>query len=137
MTLLVLEIKVPELPRHAAAPEILHALSEHWPIFFAFVVTFFLAGQFWMWHHLAFHYTRRADHVIAILNVISMMFVSLLPFSTALLGSFTLRQPGTRITYFANQLALGLLLNAHWWYARRKGLLTAAPDDPVVVRFTA
>lgn len=135
MTLLVLEIKVPELPRSAATAEILHALADHGPILFAFFVTFMLTGQFWLWHHIAFHYTRRADRFITLLNIISLMFVSLLPFTTAMLGSFTLRQPLTLVLYFANQLTLGLLLNMHWWYARWKGLLTAERSDPSAVRF--
>jgi uncharacterized membrane protein len=135
MTLLALEIKVPELPRTATTGEILHALKDHGPILFAFFVTFMLAGQFWLWHHAAFHYTRRADRFIALLNIISLMFVSLLPFTTAMLGSFTLRQPLTLALYFANQLTLGLLLNAHWWYASWKGLLTVEPSDPTAVRF--
>jgi hypothetical protein len=37
------------------------------------------------------------------------------PFSTAMHGWFTLRQPVTLALYFANQLAI---VNAHWEYAR-------------------
>lgn len=45
MTLLVLELKVPELARNAAPADILHALSEHALAFVGFVLTFILASQ--------------------------------------------------------------------------------------------
>ena len=130
MTLLVLEIKVPELARRVETATLWQAVSERWPLFFSFVVTFMLTSLFWSWHHVTFAYTRRADGVIVALNLLFLMFVSLLPFSTAMLGSFTLRQPVSLAFYFGNQLALGLTLNAHWIYARHRGLITD-PDAPV------
>jgi uncharacterized membrane protein len=135
MTLLVLEIKVPELPRKVASAELWHAVLEHWPIFFSFVVTFMLAGQFWLWHHIVFHYTRRADQFVAFIAIFFLMFVSLLPFSTAMLSSFALTQPVTLALYFGNQLALGVMLNVHWWYAKQRALIWIESDDPVAARF--
>ncbi|PYQ70122.1 MAG: hypothetical protein DMG01_28055 [Acidobacteria bacterium] len=52
-----------------------------------------------------------------------------------MLGSFTLHQPVSLAFYFGNQLALGLLLNAYWIYAKRQGLLDN-PDLPIVRRFS-
>ena len=127
LTLLVLEIKVPELPRDAAASEVWHEIVGHWPIFFSFLITFMLGGAFWFWHHLSFHAIKHVDGPLCAINLVFLMFVSLLPFSTALLGSFNLRQPVSLAFYFGNQLALGLSLNAHWMYAARHGLLR---DDP-------
>jgi hypothetical protein len=37
--------------------------------------------------------------------------------------------------YFGNQLVLGLMLNAYWIYAKRRGLLDN-PDLPIVRRFS-
>ncbi len=64
-----------------------------------------------------------------LLNIFFLMFVSLLPFSTAMLGAFTLRQPATLAIYFGNQLGLGLLLNAQWFYASRRHLIVRQEDD--------
>jgi len=50
-----------------------------------------------------------SDGVFAIAMTL-LMFVSLLPFSTAMLGAFKLRQPVSLAIYFGNQLALGLTL---------------------------
>ncbi len=50
MTLLVLELKPPDLPRPAASADILHALREHGLAFVGLVLSFLLAGQFWIVH---------------------------------------------------------------------------------------
>jgi len=73
---------------------------------------------------------------ILAINLVFLMIVSLLPFSTALLGSFTLKQPVSLAFYFGNQLALGLTLNAHWRYAVARGYVENM-RSPVVERFSA
>jgi uncharacterized membrane protein len=135
MTLLVLEIKVPDLDRHVDAATLWHEVRARWPLFFSFFITFMLTSLFWFWHHVSFHSIRRVDGVIVWINLLFLMFVSLAPFSTAMLGSFTLRQPVSLAFYFGNQLALGLTLNAYWIYAKRQGLL-AYPEVPIVRRFS-
>ena len=135
MTLLVLEIKVPGLDRRVAAPELWHEVLGRWPLFFSFVISFMLASLFWFWHHVSLHCIRRIDGVIVAINLVFLMLVSMAPFSTAMLGSFTLHQPVSLAFYFGNQLALGLTLNAHWMYAKWQGLISD-PDAPVVRRFS-
>jgi len=132
MTLLVLELKVPELPRRAAASEVLHNLLEHWPLFFSFVITFMMSGAYWIWHHMSFHELAHVDQPFCGLNLIFLMFMSLLPFSTAMLGSFTLEQPVSLALYFGNQLGLSVAMNAWWTYAKRHGLLTRPVDHPEI-----
>jgi TMEM175 potassium channel family protein len=124
MTLLVLELKVPDLPRDVSGAELWRAVAAHGFTFFSFYLTFALAGLFWFWHHVTFHYISHVDGTIVWINLAFLMFVSLLPYSTAMLGAFTLHQPVSLGFYFGNQLALGLLLNAQWQYARARGLVT-------------
>jgi uncharacterized membrane protein len=62
------------------------------------------------------------------INLVFLMFVSLLPFSGAMLGRFGPQHPVAVGLYFGNQLALGLVLNAQWLYVRRRGLLTTIHD---------
>jgi uncharacterized membrane protein len=133
MTLLVLEIKVPDLPRDVSPHDLWQAVAAHGFTFFSFYLTFALAGLFWFWHHVSFHYISRVDGAILWINLAFLMFVSLLPYSTAMLGAFTLHQPVSLGFYFGNQLALGLLLNAHWRYAHANGLISE-PDVYVVRR---
>jgi uncharacterized membrane protein len=124
MTLLVLELKPPDMPRQASSAEILHALREHGLAFIGFGLSFLLAGQFWILHHVSFNYLRRANRPLALLTIPFLMFVSLLPFSTSMLTAFSLRQPVGLLFYFGNQFMLALLLAAQWLLASRQGLLT-------------
>jgi uncharacterized membrane protein len=57
------------------------------------------------------------------LNLAFLSFVSLLPFSTAMLGAYKLRQPVSLACYFGNLLALALALTAFWFYAGSSGML--------------
>jgi uncharacterized membrane protein len=109
MTLLVLELKVPELPKMTPPAEVWHALGEHRLSYLAFVLTFMLAGSFWLQHHVLFHYLGRATRSMALLNLVFLMFVSLLPFSTSLFAKFGPQQVGFAC-YFGNQFILSLLL---------------------------
>jgi len=133
MTLLVLELKVPELPRDAPTADVWHEFRALGPIFFSYFVTFTLAGVFWFWHHRAFHELTRVDGPLFALNLAFLSFVSLLPFSTAMLGAFRLRQPISLACYFGNLLGLALTLMVFWLYARRSGALKPA-HDPVARR---
>lgn len=129
MTLLVLDIRTPDLPRPVASSALLHALAALGPTLASFAITFGLAGSFWFMHHVSFHNVRYVTRTLCTVNLLFLMFVSLLPFSTAMLGRFGLAHPVALAVYFANQLALGLVLNAHWIYARRRGLLVSPMHD--------
>lgn len=128
MTLLVLDIKTPDLPSHVASRELLRALVPLGPSLFSFFITFMLAGLFWYQHHFSFHHVKYVNRGLCMINLVFLMFVSLLPFSGAMLGRFGPQNPVSVGLYFSNQLALGLVLNIQWLYARRRGLVTPIND---------
>jgi len=133
MTLLVLELKVPELPRNVDQAEILHKLREMWPAFFSYVVTFIIASSIWLLHHLTFHFIRHTTRALCWINLMFLMFVSLLPFSTAMMGHF-LNRPVGMFFYFGNQTLVTLGLFAHWQYALRHDLVNVDVDARSVKR---
>lgn len=132
MTLLVLELKVPELERHATNQEIIGKLSGLGPILFSFFLTFSLAGLFWFLHHSSMQFIRHMTRRLILLNLIFLLFVSLLPFSAAMLGRF-LHAPIALEIYYGHQLVLGLLLLLQWEVVRRADLIvdTITPADTV------
>jgi uncharacterized membrane protein len=123
MTLLVLKLEVPE--HQHSNEEMLRQLLDLRPQFMAYVITFLIAGGFWFLHHLTFHYIRQVTALLVWVNLLFLMFVSLLPFSAGLMGHLFMH-PVSQFFYFGNQLAISLLLNLHWQYARRKGLIAEA-----------
>ncbi len=133
MTLLVLKLEVPE--HHHTNEEMLRQLLDLHPQFLAYVVTFLIAGGFWFLHHLTFHFIRHVNGVLVWINLILLMFVSLLPFSAGLIGHL-LMHPVSQVFYIGNQLAIALLLNLHWHYARGKGFtVDGEPRDAARLSF--
>src|SRR5258708_33158951 len=115
MTLLVLKLDVPEVMHHSTNADMLDQLIHLGPAFVTYVVTFLIAGGFWFLHHLTFHFIRHVNGFLVWVNLIFLMFVSLLPFSAGLLGHL-LVHPVSQVFYIGNQLAIALLLNVHWQY---------------------
>jgi|HubBroStandDraft_4_1064222.scaffolds.fasta_scaffold519554_2 uncharacterized membrane protein len=120
MTLLVLKLEVPE--HQHSNEEMLAQILALRPQFLTYVVTFLIAGGFWFLHHLTFHFIRHVNAFLVWVNLLYLMFVSLLPFSAGLMGHLQ-KHPVSQLFYFGNMLAIALLLNLHWHYARRKDFI--------------
>lgn len=130
MTLLVLELKVPEITRTQSSAEVLAQIGKLKSVFFAVVTTFMISGAFWFLHHLSFHFIKQTNRVLCWLNLFFLLFVSVLPFSATLWGR-AIAHPIAQLFYFGNQAILAMLLLTLWLYARRKGLTdeTQKPRD--------
>jgi uncharacterized membrane protein len=116
MTLLILEIHVPNLPPNAPNVEVAPALVALWPKFASYIVTFVSLGFFWVGHHIMYHAIRRADRILLWLNIFFFMFVSLLPFSTSVLNAFS--EAFIAPLLFGTNLAIiGWILFFQWSYA--------------------
>src|SRR5882724_46225 len=127
MTLLVLELKVPDLPKHASATELLLKIGEEGPSLFSFMLSFIYCGLLWVMHHLAMHFVRHLQIGLVWLNLVFLMSISTMPFSCGLLGHF-LRNRAAQEIYFANMFVAAALLAAQWLVAKKKKLLNE--DDP-------
>lgn len=128
MTLLVLELKIPDLPKETTQGELLYKLREMLPHFYSYAMTFILAGVFWLFHHFTFHFIRHTTRALLWMNIIFLMFVSLLPFSTHFMADF-MHYPVALMFYFGNQTVLALLLRAQWIYANRAGILEVTSNE--------
>lgn len=124
MTLLVLELAVPEIPKLLAAEQLHLKLLEMWPKFAAFVLSFIMLGILWTFHHIIFQHIKLVNEKFIWINILYLMFISLIPFSTALLGEFTWLSTTAVVFYGANLLLLSLTTNLMWWYVtKNKNLL--------------
>jgi uncharacterized membrane protein len=127
MTLLVLELKVPDLPKSAGVTELLHRIGEDAPSFVSFLISFLYCGLLWVMHHLAMHFVRHLQIGLVWLNLLFLMSISTMPFSCGLLGHFLHNRAAQEI-YFANMFVAAALLAAQWLLARKKKLINQ--DDP-------
>ena len=108
ITLLVLEIHVPE----AGGPDSLgHALAEQWPSYAAYVVSFLTIGVIWINHHAMIARLAKANHTLLVLNLLLLMAVAIIPFTTALVAEYLRESEGEKLAaaiYGGSLLLMGL-----------------------------
>ena len=61
MTLLVIELKIPETAHITTQEQLIAALAHLIPKFIAWLISFFVLAIFWASHHRLFHYVRVVD----------------------------------------------------------------------------
>jgi uncharacterized membrane protein len=84
ITLLVIEIKVPELHEYDTQA-ILKALGEHFfSSIFGFILSFAVIGQFWINHHRLFGFVTNYNTGLLWLNLLMLFWIVLVPFTSAL-----------------------------------------------------
>jgi uncharacterized membrane protein len=126
MTLLVASMI---LPRDAIASQSSGAaLIALLPEFYHYVIGFFVLAAFWMGHHEQFSRIHHIDNRFLYINIVSLFFVTLVPFSTSFIGDYDADVIATCL-FEANLMVLGLLFTVQWLYASRNHRLIA-PDYP-------
>jgi uncharacterized membrane protein len=122
MTILVLELHAPD---PVAGIDLVGRLAALWPKIASYAVSFIILGTLWVGHHYQFHFIRRSDRALLWVNLFFLLFVSFLPFATALVGSFPAERAAV-LMYGATLMAAGLCLLLQWEYASGRGGLLAA-----------
>ena len=130
MTLLVLEIAVPQLTHsEVAAGELPKRLLELWPVIYSYALSFIILGFFWINHHDQFFYIKRGNRVFVWITIFHLMFIAFIPFSTALLGEYTDQQISV-VIYGINIAVAGFWAAVQWWYAAKNHRLIDPDLDP-------
>jgi uncharacterized membrane protein len=87
ITLLIIEIHAPDLPRDSSDHAYLVALANLSPSFVGYVVSFWVVGMFWMGHHRIFGFAARQGTSIVGWNLFLLGSIAFMPFSTAFLSA--------------------------------------------------
>jgi uncharacterized membrane protein len=132
ITLLVLEIKVPEGHDFSAGGVVsfMHKASRD---IMVYLLNFALIGMFWLQHHVIFHYVHRTNRVFIFLNGLFLFLLSLSPFSTSLVGTYRGVKPA-EFVFGVNFLLSGLTLLVIWRYLAKNETLQRKPIPMRVVR---
>jgi uncharacterized membrane protein len=128
ITLLVLEIGVPE----GAEDELLAALTDQWPSYLAYLVSFATIGAVWVKHTVVTEYLDSANSALIRLNLLLLMVVSFLPFPTRLVAEHISADEAERVAvtvYGVNLLLASFLVGALWRYAVRERLVRPDVSD--------
>jgi uncharacterized membrane protein len=134
MTLLILDIPVPDIPPGSAAAELPGRMLDLWPKFFSYVLSFIVVGTYWIAHHGTFRYFRSYGRALMWLNLLLLLSISFVPFPTSLLGEYGNLQ--FAVVVYAISLAIPrLLLGSMWWYAIRGRIAMSEGLDPGTSRY--
>ena len=115
VTLLVLEIKIPEFEDHTLAG-FLAAMTPLIPKLIGFAFSFFTVAIFWVNHHNFFHRIKHSTWRLLWHNNLMLFFLSVVPFTTGFVGDY----PFDRFVvamYAFNLLLAGLGFSLMWQYA--------------------
>ncbi len=86
LTLLVLELHVPNVADHSNLGQYAAAMAPLVPNFVSFVLTFVMISIHWVGHHYFFRHLHRATIGLVWLNNLLLLWLCFLPFPTAMLG---------------------------------------------------
>ena len=121
MTLLVLDIHVPEKAEIHDEQALLHALPLLAPRFLVYGMSVMTLGIFWVGQQTQFNHLERAARHFTWIHILFLASISVMPFSTNLLASYIGYRTALLI-YWLNILLPGLLLYASWRAARAASL---------------
>ncbi|GEM_PF-496998 len=127
LTLLVLELKPPDGLSEGGRIDVTAYLVGLWPELFSFLLTFLVGGIYWIAHHWDLEHIVVYNRRLLWINLMFLLAVSLLPFTTALLDD----GPDSAVwsLYSANMALIGLTLMALWGYAVSSRFIDPNLDD--------
>lgn len=134
MTLLVLDIRLPDLHSAVDSPQLLSALLKIWPKFVAFLISFFFLARAWKAHRLIFHYIAEVNYVFIYLTTVLLFFVCLLPFSASLIAEYPHASIAAAI-YSINLTLLPGTLYLMWREAVGRGLMVKTEDGAKISKW--
>ncbi len=120
ITLLIVNVA---LPAGTLQADLQAALRHLWPKYMAFVISFIVIGLYWSIHVRQFRVITKYNSQLMWLNLLFLLFIVIIPFSTSVLSDFHGQLPV--IIYAANMACAGFAATGTWLYATRNHRLVA------------
>ncbi|HTO47910.1 MAG TPA: TMEM175 family protein [Burkholderiales bacterium] len=134
MTLLVLDLRLPETLAAIDDAGLRKALLALLPKLESYVISFLVLCIFWLGHHRLMHLVRGVDHLFLWRNLLFILFITFVPFSTSLMGQYRSLDDAP-LVYGVN---LGLVLAAQFLMWRHALFhLSDAAQGEVAARWRA
>lgn len=116
MTLLVIELRIPEQAHHAGETALRGALLQLLPVMISWVISFFVLANFWIANHRLYSFVRHVDQPLLWLTMLGLSGASLLPFASSVNNQFA--SLTGQLVYSGVMVLLGVatLLQARYIY---------------------
>jgi uncharacterized membrane protein len=125
MTVLVLSLSIPTITSASSSTpfDIYTYVFNLGPLVLSYVLSFLTLSVFWVRHHNFFHFITRVDSAFIWLNIVFLLTIGFIPFSTELIGRYSMYELST-IIYGADLIAIGICMQAIWFYSTRHKLVS-------------
>jgi uncharacterized membrane protein len=131
LTLLVLQLRVPVLDalHHPnSASQLADQLGSEGNQFISYLIAFYVIAQFWLAHHRAYRMMAGHTEGLAWWNFAFLLTITLMPFTSDLLGQYGSNPLAVEI-FASNLLLASLTSTATVLYAQHAGLLSDHADQ--------
>jgi uncharacterized membrane protein len=139
VTLLILTIQVPS-PLTTKPNDLGPTLLTNWPAYTAYLISFAFILVMWVNHHNLFRLIQRTDQTFLLLNGLLLLFVTVVPFPTALVAEYLQRWHDARAdsivalaVFNGTYVMIGVAFNLVWRYASHRGRLLSRRADPAAI----
>jgi uncharacterized membrane protein len=132
ITLLVIDLAVPDLHEAAEQGGLGTALFHQWPSYLAYLVSFLVIGIIWVNHHSVFDKVRQVDRPVLFANLALLFTVVTIPFSTRLIAEYLTAGSDAHLAaavYSATMLLMGLTYSLLWLAVTRDARLLHSHVD--------
>jgi uncharacterized membrane protein len=121
-----------DLPR-PAGNDLWHELAHAWESYASFLISFLTIGIIWLNHHALFDRVARADRTLLMLNVLLLLWVSIIPWPTGLVADHLSGGGASAATavYCTVFVGMAVTFSAVWHYARAAGHLAELTEAQV------
>lgn len=137
ITLLILEIKVPEFGDNLSNIQLFMALAKLWPSYIAFLLSFIAILIMWVNHHGFFKNLKTIDFKFLFANGFLLLMVTFVPFPTAVLAKY-LNSEGANAAsafYCGTFILISIAYNLLWFTsAFRRRLVKDTLSDEVIFK---
>jgi uncharacterized membrane protein len=126
MTLLVLDVRLPESVATMDNAGLWRAITGIWPQIFSYGLSFVVIAVLWLTHVQKFRHVQRTSGLLAWLHVLFLLLVGFVPFTTSVLA-----ESGNAVAtaiYAVVMATASLLLGSMSVHARRRGLTDPDPN---------
>lgn len=137
VTLLVLELHIPDLSAGSHPEQLLEALKLQWPGYIAFIISFFSIFIIWVNHHKIFKQIYKRNTGLMFANGLILFLVSLVSYPSALLAKFYLTDSrALSVTIYTGLfVAINIAFNLLWQQASRdRKLLRPGISDRAITQ---
>ena len=135
ITLMALTIDIPDLPPNLSQSELLQRLDDSYPQLEDYIISFAVIAIFWISYHQVFNHIRGSHISMVYLNLLFLLFITLLSLTTSFVTNYASYQI-PYIIYCTVVIMTSSLLVLIWWYATKDYRLVDKGMHPLFIKGT-